>query len=271
VAASALRAGTTPRKLYALAVIYLRECFAYPAASFIWVLADAQIAIILPAVWMAAGGVIGGFDRSELVTYYLASMTLSQFITCHLMWDMAEDIREGPFSTLLIRPISHFALNSARNLAWRVSKLLLFIPVAIAVYFVYLRATQPAPLSFSVPFFASVLLAHTLSYVSAYCVALVALWTTESQAFVRIYYIPEYFLSGRLVPLGTLPLWAAGLAGVLHFRYTNSFPVEILLGRLSASQIGTGFLAQIAWIVFFYFLGRILFRRGVRRYTGVGM
>ena len=37
------------RKLVAIFRIYLRECLAYPAASMLWVLADAQTAMILPA------------------------------------------------------------------------------------------------------------------------------------------------------------------------------------------------------------------------------
>jgi ABC-2 type transport system permease protein len=271
VAAPSLLSSRAPRKLAALLVIYLRECFAYPAAAFIWVLADAQAAIILPAVWLAAGTAVGGMERSEIVTYYLASMTLSQFVTCHLMWDIADDIREGFFSALLIRPFSHFALNASRNLAWRISKLFLFVPVAAIVYVVYLTSVRAAPVTFSPVFFASVLLAHTLSYVSAYCVALTALWTTEYVSTLRLYYLPEAFLSGRLVPLSTLPAWAGALGGFLHFRYTNAFPVEILMGRLRTEEINRGLLLQVVWIVVFFLLGRVLFRFGVRQYSGVGM
>lgn len=253
--------------------IYLREVFSYPAASFIWVVVDVQSALILPAVWLAAAGpsgIIAGMDRSEIVTYYIASATLSSFITCHLMWDMAWDIKEGEFSAHLMRPLSYFWLNAGRNMAWRVAKLALFVPVAL-VFFLAYGSVGLAPMHFTFSFLLSVLLAHTLSYCAAFCLAMLVLWTTEYHSVLRLFYFPEWFLSGRLVPLTAMPAAIGVVATFTHFRYTNYFSVEILLGRLSVLQIQQGFLVQVGWIVFFLLLGRVMFKAGVKRYSGVGM
>ncbi|MEA2554196.1 MAG: viologen exporter family transport system permease protein [Fimbriimonadaceae bacterium] len=261
----------TYRKLRAIFTIYLRECFAYPAASFIWVLADAQTALILPAVWLASSHAttIVGMAPSELITYYIGSMVLSQFITCHLMWDMAWDMREGEFSGHLLRPFSYFRMNLARNFAWRATKLVLFLPVGVLAYLVY-RPVGMAPVHFSAEFFLAVLLGQMLSYVSAFCVAMTALWTTEFMSTFRMYYLPEMFLSGRLIPLSALPAWALGISTWTHFRYMNFFPVEMLLGKLSPAEVWHGLAIQMAWIVVFLLLGRVMFKHGVRQYTGAG-
>jgi ABC-2 type transport system permease protein len=268
------RQGHGLRVFFAFVRIYLRECFAYPAAAFIWIIADTQAAIILPAVWLAAeaaGGSIPGMAGREIVTYYLISMTIAQFVTCHLMWDIAWDIKEGFFSMFLVRPMSVFSANVARNLAWRLTKILLFVPVWLVVYFAYLRGSGMSPLHFSGEFWIALILGHTLSYVAAYCIALTALWTTEFYSVLRLYYFPETFLSGRLVPLAALPAWAGGIGAFLHFRYTNAFMVEMLMGRLSDEEVRHGLLMQGGWILFFLLLGKVLFARGRRRYTGVGM
>jgi ABC-2 type transport system permease protein len=253
--------------------IYLRECLAYPAATFIWMLADAQTAMILPAVWLACAGdagAVAGMSRPDLVTYYLASMVLTQFITCHLMWDIGWDIREGDFNAHLLRPMSYFRMNLARNLAWRWSKLLLFLPVAAIVFLIY-SPVGTSPVHVTWPFVVSVLLAQTLSYVSGFCVAMTALWTTEFMSTFRLYYLPEMFLSGRLVPLSTLPVGVAALSTYTHFRYMNYFCVEILMGKLAPPQILSGILIQVAWIGGFTVLARVLFLAGTRRYVGAGM
>ncbi len=260
------------RKQRALFTIYLKECVAYPAASFIWVLADAQSALILPAVWLAAApNGVAGLDRGQLVSYYLVSMVLAQFITCHLMWDIAFDIREGDFSAQLIRPISFFRLNLARNLSWRVAKLFLFLPLGLLAFGLYAYKGATAPVFFSWEAVAAILLAQVLSFFAACCVALVTLWTTEFVSILRLYYIPEQFLSGRLLPLATLPFWAQGVARWSHFRLTNAFPAEILLGRVSSFETRLGLIAQLVWILFFWALAGLMLRRGLRRYTGVGM
>lgn len=269
----AARVPVSIRKLAAIFRIYLRECFAYPAASFVWVLADAQTAMILPAVWIASSGgsdVIAGMHKSELVTYYLASMVLSQFITCHLMWDIAWDIREGDFNGHLLRPIHYFRMNLARNLSWRVTKLVLFLPLGVFVSVVYARLGT-AHLYFTPAFFVAVIFAHTLSYVAAFCMAMTALWTTEFISTLRLYYLPEMFLSGRLLPLTALPLWGVVLGKYTHFQYMNFFPVQVLMGRLSPADVGLGLLIQASWILVFVVLAHVLFNRGVKQYAGAGM
>src|SRR5438105_4680561 len=128
------------RKFRAVFLIYWQETLAYKAATIIWVLADTQAALIMPAIWLAAYGGSGrifGMDPGTLVTYYLTTLLLSQFIVCHLMWDIGFEIREGMFTGQLLRPFSIFWLNAARNTSWRVIKLFLFIPFVILFLLAY--------------------------------------------------------------------------------------------------------------------------------------
>jgi ABC-2 type transport system permease protein len=267
-----LAALSYPRKIWAIFGIYLMDCFAYPAASFIWVVADAQTAIILPVVWMATGvGTIAGMDNTHLITYYIASMTISQFVTCYLMWDISWDIREGFVTSFLIKPFPFFAFNVGRNFSWRVAKLALFLPLIFLVYYCYLGSRPTSPLHFTGEFWASLALAHTLSFVAGYWISMVAFWTVEFFSILRLYLLIELLLSGRLFPTGAMPGWAQSLANTLHFRYTNAFPVDVLMGQCTHAEIIRGLWIQFFWCVFFLVLGKIFFDRGVRRYTGVGM
>ncbi|HMS54294.1 MAG TPA: ABC-2 family transporter protein [Fimbriimonadaceae bacterium] len=258
------------RKLFSIFWIYLKECFAYPAASIIWVVADAQTAMILPAVWMAAGSSFFGMTGNDIIGYYLVSMTLAQFITCHLMWDIAWDIKEGFFSGQIIRPVPYFGSQAARNLSWRVAKLALFAPVFVAVSLAYGLSSVPS-IELNVTFIAATVLAHTLSYMLAFAMAMTAFWTVEFVSILRLYYLPEQFLSGRLVPLQSLPDWAATIANALPFRWTNDFPVRLALGKVSEHEASVGLIIQVFWIVLSAVLCKVLFVRGTRHYSGVGM
>lgn len=257
------------RKIASILSLTIQECFAYPAVTVIWILVDAQAALILPAVWMASDG-IAGYGRNDILIYYLSTAMLSQFIVCHLMWDLAWEIREGQFSSYLVRPFSYFWTSVARNLAWRVSKLVLFVPVLIFAVACYGFPTS-ANLYLGWELWLAVLLAHILSFALGYSLSMVSLWTTEFMSIFRLYYLPELLLSGRLVPLAAFPAWAQTLADWTPFRYTLYFPAEILMRRLEPSQIATGFGHQLAWIAAFSALGCLLFERGRRMYTGVGM
>lgn len=253
-------------------VIYFKEIFAYPAANIIWVIADAQASIVLPAVWLATSSpTIGGIPRESIVTYYACSMMISQVVTCHLMWDMGWDIREGAFSTQLIRPLNHFWLNVSRNVSWRLGKGLLFVPILGILMAVYGARTALHGFNFSAEFFVVLLLAHLLSFCAAYCMALITLWTTEHESILRLYYFPETLLSGRLLPVTALPAWAQSVGEWLPFQYMVYFPTQVLLGQKTGSQILYGVGMQLVWIVVLLCIARVLFVRGVRQYTGVGM
>jgi ABC-2 type transport system permease protein len=261
------------RKTFALIAIYVQETLAYRAGAFIWGLADGQLALILPAVWLAAFGqqeAIGGRDPSALVTYYLAASLLSQFIVCHLMWDIGFEIREGIFSVYLLRPMNLVWMHLARNVGWRIIKVLLYAPIGLLFVLIYGRYLAGVELHWGLSFWIALLLAHFLSFFVAWSIALTSLWTTEFVSIFRLYYFPEMFLSGRLVPLETMPRWAMALADASPFKYTVAFPVGVLLGEVRGAALVQGIGMQVMWIALFIIASHILLKRGLKQYTGFG-
>jgi len=260
------------RKFKSLAEVYWQEMLAYPVASMIWILTDAMLALIMPAVWLSASAGEGmfGMTSPEMVTYYLITLVLSQFIVCHLLWDIALSIKEGMFAIQLARPFPIYWNFAAQNLAWRVGKLILFAPFLLCYLTAYHQYLGSVPLHFSLEFFLSTILAHVLSYNIAIAIAMITLWTTEFHSVFALYYFPENFLSGRVVPLAALPSWATLAGNLLPFRFTVALPTEILMGRINGSDAWQSIAMQCAWIVAFYFIGKILFARGMRQYSGFG-
>jgi len=261
------------RKFYAFVAIYWQDTLAYGSTSIIWILADGLLAMLMPAVWLSAYSgreTIFGMSPGDMVTYYLATLIMSQFIISHLLWDIGYEIREGVFTTQLLRPYSIFWMNFARNLAWRSIKTVMFVPFAVAFCLVYWGHLGATALSFSAAFVLSLVLAHVLSYMMAYTLALTAMWTTEYQSVFSLYYFPETFFSGRFFPLAALPVSVLAISDWLPFKYTVAFPAEMLLGKLSAQDVAFGLAAQALWISGFAVLGAIVFRVATKRYTGFG-
>jgi ABC-2 type transport system permease protein len=261
------------RKVWATVLIYWQETIAYRASTVIWILADTQVALLMPMIWLSAYGdrnAIFGMSPDTLVSYYLITLLLSQFVVCHLMWDIAFEIREGVFTTHLLRPFPVFWMNAARNISWRTLKLVFFAPLLGVFLIAYGSHLGRTPTYVTGSFVVALILAHVLSFVMAFSLSLTSLWTTEFMSVFRIYYFPEMILSGRLVPLESLPGWVAPVAAALPFKYTVSFPANLLLGRTPADEVQLGIGAQILWIIAFLLLGRALFDRGTKQYTGFG-
>ena len=60
------------------------------------------------------------------------------------------------------------------------------------------------------------------------------------------------------------------IGDVLPFQWMGAFPVELLLGRLSATEITHGLMMQIVWLGIGLILQRLVWWRGVRKYSAVG-
>ncbi len=254
--------------------IYLTEVFAYRAAAFLWILADSITALVLPVVWIAAAGDkghLGTMSVPDVVTYYVFSLVLSQFIISHMMWDIALEIREGAFTVYLLRPLSYFFTQFLRNVAWRIGKVALFLPVLALMLVVYWPYLGQSHFHIGPLFVLATFLGFILSFCNAFAVGIIALRTQECFAIIRLYYMPELFLSGRMFPLALMPGWVAFIANITPFRFTLSFPLELALGRLDQSAVLTGFMMQSGWIAIMSLIGWYLWRSGLKHYTGVGM
>jgi ABC-2 type transport system permease protein len=261
------------RKAKAVFDIYFQEGLAYRASGVIWVITDVTTAITMPLVWVAASksGAVGGFTSSDFVLYYLSLLLLTGFVTSHMMWDIAVEIKEGQFTNSLLRPIGFFPLIFIRNLAWRLIRPTLFLPFFFLLLLAYRPYLTDAHVHLGFEFWASLIGGHLVSFTMGTALSMLALFTTEAMAIFEIYYIPLLLFSGQFFPLAVLPPWLSNISRILPFYYTVGAPTEILVGRVAGSAIYSILAIQLGWIVGFYILFRILWKVGLKRYTGVGM
>lgn len=263
----------TLRKWWAAFVIYFQDGLAYRASGLIWVMTDVTTAVTMPLVWSSASGgrSIGGFSGADFVLYYLSMLMMGCFITSHMMWDLANDIKEGNFSTSLLRPIGIYEITFFRNLAWRILRSCIFFPIFLILLFAYRGFLIHSEMHIDGLFLVALIGGHVVSFFFMMMMSAVALFVEEVYSIFELQYVPLLFLSGQLFPVTLMPTWALKLAHILPFYYTTGVPTEILVGRLSGSDAMSAIGGQVFWIVFCLLLGRYLWNRGLRQYSGVGM
>lgn len=264
---------STLRKWWAVFCIYFQDGIAYRASGLIWITTDLVTAVTMPLVWASAakGGYIQNFSASDFVLYYLCMLLLTSFITSHIMWELADEIREGRFSSVLVRPISFFQYTFFRNLAWRVIRPMLFAPIFFVLLWAYRDYLAGARVHLGWEFWASLILGHVVSFVTVIMMSMIALFVQEATSIFELYYVPMLFLSGQLFPVSLLPAWAKVFTKAFPFYYTTGAPTEILVGRLHGAAAHEALIWQCGWIAVGYFLAKVLWKKGLRYYTGVGM
>ncbi|MEJ7748915.1 MAG: ABC-2 family transporter protein, partial [Candidatus Limnocylindrales bacterium] len=246
---------------------------AYRGALVIWLLGLLLEPIVYLVVWTtvarAQGGSVGGFTAGDFAAYFTVLMVVNQLtFTWHFHF-FEWRVRNGFFSPILLRPVHPIHNDVAENLTFKALTFTVVAPVAlfVLVSFGASSDTQPWNLLALVP---ALLLAMGLRFAIEWTLALAAFWITRTAALNQAYYVAILFLSGQVAPLSLFPPAVQTVASVLPFRWMVAFPVETALGRLSPTEVLTGYAIQAAWILVALAVLRVAWRAGVRRYSAVG-
>ena len=225
------------------------------------------------SIFGGSSGLIAGYSFGEMVFYFLIALLVDNLITpTEDEWQIAAEIREGQLSALLLKPFDFLAYRSCIFVGSRLLYTVVTILPVAAVFWWYRQFLYWPEHAGTWGFFLlSLVMAGAIQFLIAYSLAMLAFWILEISTVVFILYSFEYFLSGKLFPLDTVP----GIAGIvlkfLPFPYELCFPVAVLMEKIQGFQLWSGLMIQVTWVLLCYLLARALWKSGLRRYEAVGI
>jgi ABC-2 type transport system permease protein len=242
----------------------------YRVQMLIWMLTGV-LPLIMLAAWLSlgAGGPVGSFTPTDFIAYYLAAIFVRQLTGVWIVWDMDYQIRQGEFSTLLLRPLDPIHVFAVHAIGSKGLRFLMLAPVlGTAAFFTGVRyPVEPLTLiTFVVAMFGAWLLSFFIQYING----LLAFWITQAVAVFELWFGLWTILSGYLIPLDLLPPAVARAAYWLPFRYQLAVPLEIIMGRLQGIELWRSLALQALWIAVMFGVSPILWWRGIKKYSAVG-
>jgi ABC-2 type transport system permease protein len=245
----------------------------YRASLVIWLIGHVLEPLIYLAVWTAVsvsrGGTVGGYGPPEFAAYFIVLMLVNHVTYTWVMWEYEYRVRHGSLSLALLRPVHPIHSDIADNVSSKIVTLPLILAAAAVLALLFRPSLSPAPWAV-VAFLPALLLAFMVRFLLEWTLALAAFWTTRVSAVNQAYYIALLFFSGQMAPLSLLPRPLQLIAAALPFRWTTSFPVELLQGRVGFTDALIGIGVQCAWLGLCLLLLRLVWRAGLRVYTAVG-
>ncbi|TDC22247.1 ABC transporter permease [Kribbella albertanoniae] len=245
----------------------------YRGAWVIFMLANICTPIISLLIWRTAlaNGARLPVDQRYITTYFVllgfATMATSSWMAGFL----ANDIRLGKLSSWMIRPASLLIGFVANNLSEKFLKLFALVPMIGLVWWIFRDSMNvPAGAGRWALFFVTLALGAILVFTIDILIAAFAFWMDDVSALVQARVIIGSVLSGSVVPLALMPEWSRGFIDYQPYRYTVSFPVEIVAGNLSGSELLTGLGVQLGYVVAVGLLARVVWAAGIRAYSAVG-
>jgi len=215
---------------------------------------------------------IAGYSCENFIAYYLLTMVSRAFSSMPgLASGIARDIRSGTVKKYLIQPIDMIGFLFLYRVA---HKLVYYVVAAIpfALVFYLCRGYFPGwpdPLTF-LAFLASLVMAFALGFFLEATIGMLGFWFLEVSSLLFVYMLFNFFFSGHMFPIDMLPGVWGELVKLVPLQYLAYFPAAVFLGKVTGAELVWGLCAELGWVVFFIVASRVVFRVGVRRYSGFG-
>lgn len=217
----------------------------------------------------AQKAVLVGYTKQQMVTYYILVGYL--FSSLYASIPISNEIQDGSLSMYLTKPISYVWYHYWMTVARRLLRLLIGLPVLIAIFFffrhdLYLVTDIKSYLILFATCFGAINILFFLDVIFNY----IEFWMFNSSSLSLIFDTIIAFFAGTLIPIFLLPTSIQTIGNYLPFKYTGFFLIDSFLGRNTPSEILFGIGIQFCWTFFFYVLAKILWTRGIKKYEAVG-
>lgn len=229
------------------------------------------LAYMLWKVLFAGKTLIGGFTLETMTAYYVLTAFLARLDqTGGMVWEYAEDIKEGRFAKYLAKPVNPFG-HFLSTAAARSLYVLGIAMISVIVLGLLLRNRFLLPVN---PL--QTLLAAAIAFLGLIFMASIN-WLTAVLAFkfkdITGFHMVKgnivEFLAGTLLPLTLLPAGVQEGMRWMPFYYIQYLPASLFLGLKTDEGI-SGLLIMAGWTAGFLFLGEWAWRVLRRDDEGVG-
>jgi len=219
-----------------------------------------------------SGHTISGYTLNSIITYYIFMFIIGAVTNTEgIGVKIANDIKDGTLNNLIIRPISYIGYYFSEIVAQKLVQLLIVATMFVPVLVILASSISIGINTEQLAFFPLVLLFSLLmNFFLNVIISLLVFWFTEVTSFFFLKDVLLDFLSGKVFPIDLLPTQIFNIFVFLPFMYCTFFPLTLLTKGMLNEEFFKGLLIQICWIIILYFLIKLFWKLGIKKYAGTG-
>lgn len=225
-------------------------------------------------LWKAIFGekeMVGDYTFPMMMTYYILIAFLQRLAKSeNIIWETADEVREGTFTKYVTRPLNHFSYALSRSagkglFSFAVDSVAFSLWIIIFSKSIYLP-TNPLAFLYAAGFALAGL--FTVMQIH-YLVALISFKTVDIAG--PWFFVSNFmeFMSGAFIPLALLPGIIKTAMGYTPFYYILYYPATLYLEK-EWSTMGRAAIVIIVWNIILWGLRKLQYGRMLSLYEGVG-
>jgi len=254
-----------------------QEYFQYRINFFLEILGGIITAVVILFLWLkiyeSSGSIqIGGYSISEMITYIIGGGIISSFVLLTAQGDeIDDDINEGTLSYFLVKPMNSSFYWFVRDQCRKFFTLFLGLS-GFLIILIFARSFLVLPQTNTLAFLAlfAIFLGGIIHFILFYIFSIISFWLGRTWGFRFMIRVVMEIATGAMIPLSLLPgIWRI-IIEAMPFKYLVYFPMQIYLGKISTTGIIQNLTYEIIWLVGLVFIGWVIWKQGIKRYTAVG-
>jgi ABC-2 type transport system permease protein len=216
---------------------------------------------------------LGGYSFHGMMFYYLLAPLIDRVIRgSEWKSNISVDIYDGSLTRYLVYPISFFIYKFFTQVAESLIRLIQLL-IGVTAFIIAFGIPVEFKIQLANVLAGSLLVVFAIGlyFLLAALIELVAFWADNVWSLMVTLRFTILLLGGSLIPLSLFPAWSRSLLALTPFPYFISFPIRTLQGDVSNLEFFTGIAVMLTWTLLFSLATRIVWQKGLRQYTGVGI
>lgn len=261
--------------LFQIILISMKEWSAY-RVNMLMLLLTAPLAMLAQYfIWNSVYSTnksINGMNLNQILTYYAITTILNAFLNDDIATALRSHIYNGSLSTILQKPVSYFFYSFSQKIGKKTISLLIeVLPLAIIFILIFKINLMPQNLIWTI---ISIALSFIHVFFVNYCIGITAFWLIDNWGITMSANILATLCSGMLIPLVFFPEVIQKVLFILPFQFMYYIPTRVILGSYELAGISMSpyqiVLLQFVYVFLMGYMTYFLWRKGIKKYTGVG-
>ncbi len=257
--------------------IYFQDALQYRSTSFIWfilaLLNPLMVLLFWRGAFLSGTSPIEGWTYPMIASYYLLLVVANTLLLCHIENDIARrDIQMGMLSSYLMKPFSYLIHKFFSELPWRaIQGFFALITILFFVFVLKINIHTSSDVSTLLLSVLITVIAHFIGFLFKMIVGLSAFWVTDYSGLQQLIEVLTIIFAGFVMPLALFPTGIRAIATASPFAYMIYFPVIAFLGQLSLLELFQVVGGGLFWLTVFFCVYCILWEKGTRKFSGIGI
>lgn len=215
---------------------------------------------------------IGGYSFKAMILYYVLVALIRRAVMAFDQGILSFEIYDGSLNRYLVYPVSLF---SYKYISWITNAFVTYVQLLISLGIFIAAVGLPSDRHVT---FESVLMGtialwagSSVYYFFSILFEMAAFWAENVWSLLVMLRFTMALLGGGLIPIALFPEWSKGMMRALPFQHMVSLPVRSFMGEVSWGEMLSSLGILSIWGIVLCVLLNLVWQRGTRKYSGVGI